>query len=196
MGNDFGEMLHRLRTERGLSQQQLANRLDVTRSAVANWEAGHRLPDAAMFHHIAQVLDEDVATLLAAADDFHETPNVILVDDSPLVLEGALGVLREALPGAHIVAFSRPSEALAFFEQNPVAVAFLDIELGRTSGFDLCRELLQVRPIANVIFLTAYRDYSFAAWETGACGFLVKPLEVEEVRNQISRLRHPVMGLL
>ena len=32
----------------------------------------------------------------------------------------------------------------------------------------------------NVIFLTAYREYALDAWETGACGFLVKPLTVED----------------
>ena len=77
-----------------------------------------------------------------------------------------------------------------------MALAFLDIELGRTSGLDLCRELLEIRPHTNVIYLTAYREYAFDAWKTGACGFLLKPLETETVRAQLSRLRYPVKGLL
>lgn len=68
MANYFGETLYRLRAEKGLSQQQLANRLHVTRSAVANWETGHRLPNAAMVSQIARALDADAAALLAAAD--------------------------------------------------------------------------------------------------------------------------------
>ena len=45
MANHFGNTLSRLRAERGLSQQELADQLHVTRSAVANWESGHRMPD-------------------------------------------------------------------------------------------------------------------------------------------------------
>jgi DNA-binding LytR/AlgR family response regulator len=47
-----------------------------------------------------------------------------------------------------------------------------------------------------VIYLTAFREYAFDAWDTGACGYLLKPLETEAVRAQLSRLRYPVKGLL
>ena len=83
-----------MRAEKCLSQQQGANRLHVTRSAVANWEIGHRLPNAAMISQIARVLNADAALLLAAADESHDAPNVLLVDDSPIALEGGLPVLR------------------------------------------------------------------------------------------------------
>ena len=35
---DFGEKLKALRTERGLTQEQLAARLYVSRTAVSKWE--------------------------------------------------------------------------------------------------------------------------------------------------------------
>ena len=196
MANYFGETLCSLRAEKGLSQQQLANRLHVTRSAVANWETGHRLPNAAMVSHIARALDADAAALLAAADENHDVPNVLLVDDSPIALEGGLPVLREALPNANVVGLASPAEAVRYFKNNPVALALLDIKLGKTNGLDLCQELLQIRPNANVVYITAYPEYSLDAWNTDACGFILKPLEAEEVRRLIPRLRHPVRGLL
>ena len=122
--------------------------------------------------------------------------NVLLVDDSPIVLEGGLPILRQALPGANIVGFTRRQEAVEYFTQNPVSLAFLDIELGRSSGLDLCRELLRIRPRTNVIYLTGYREYAFDAWDTGACGFLLKPLDAEEILRQIPKLRYPVRGLI
>ena len=100
------------------------------------------------------------------------------------------------MPNANVVGFTKPSQVLAFFSENPVALAFLDIELGRTSGLELCREMLRLRPRTNVIYLTAFREYAFDAWDTGACGYLLKPLETETVRAQLSRLRYPVKGLL
>ena len=196
MANHFGETLRRLRAEKCLSQQQVANRLHVTRSAVANWEIGHRLPNAAMISQIARVLNADAALLLAAADESHDAPNVLLVDDSPIALEGGLPVLREALPGANVVGLASPAEAVHYFKSNPVALALLDIKIGRTNGLDLCQELLHIRPNANIAYITAYPEYSLDAWNTDACGFILKPLEVEAVRKLILKLRRPVRGLL
>ena len=196
MTTSFGETLRRLRTKKGLSQQQLAVRLHMERPSVANWEAGRRMPDAATVYQIAEALSVDSSALLSAADDSGEAPNVLLVDDEPLIVTGGIPVLQEAMPNANVVGFTKPSQVLAFFSENPVALAFLDIELGRTSGLELCREMLRLKPRTNVIYLTAFREYSFDAWETGACGYLLKPLETETVRAQLSRLRYPVKGLL
>ena len=66
--------------------------------------------------------------------------------------------------------------------------------MGRLSGFDLCRALLKCNPRTNVVYLTGYRDYSFDAWETGACGFLMKPLTAEAVRKQLGLLRYKIPG--
>lgn len=196
MTTSFGETLRRLRTEKGLSQQQLAVRLHMERPSVANWEAGRRMPDAATVYQIAEALGVDSSALLSDADDSGEAPNVLLVDDETIIVTGGISVLQEAMPNANIVGFTKPSQALAFFRENPVALAFLDIELGRTSGLELCREILQIRPRTNVFYLTAFREYAFDAWGTGACGFLLKPLETETVRAQLSCLRYPVKGLL
>ncbi|MBO5567447.1 MAG: response regulator [Clostridia bacterium] len=196
MTTSFGETLRRLRTEKGLSQQQLAVRLHMERPSVANWEAGRRMPDAATVYQIAEALSVDSSALLSAADDSGEAPNVLLVDDEPLIVTEGIPVLQEAMPNANVVGFTKPSQVLAFFSENPVALAFLDIELGRTSGLELCREMLRLRPRTNVIYLTAFREYAFDAWDTGACGYLLKPLETETVRAQLSRLRYPVKGLL
>ena len=47
-----------------------------------------------------------------------------------------------------------------------------------------------------MIYLTGYQEYAMDAWKTGASGFMLKPLEVDEVRQELSRLRYPVRGLL
>ena len=113
-----------------------------------------------------------------------------------IILGGALPVLSEALPEAEIYGFTDPAEATAFARANKVQLTFLDIEMGRISGLDVCRKLLEINPRMNVFFLTAYREYALDTWETGACGFLVKPLTVEAVRQRLSALRFPMGGLL
>ena len=42
---EFGSRLYKLRKEKGLSQEELANHLEVTRQTVSKWELGDSTPD-------------------------------------------------------------------------------------------------------------------------------------------------------
>ena len=192
MNTLFAEALKKLRQEQGLSQHELAERMIVTRSTVTRWESGLRLPDATMIARLANVLGADVNKLLTAAAESDEAPNVIMVDDNKVILSDNLPVLEEVLPNATITGFIWPREAIEYAKTNQVALAILDIELGTASGLDLCRTLLEINPRTNVIYLTAYPDYSLDAWNTDACGFMVKPLTPEGVRRQLTKLRYPI----
>ncbi|MBQ6494094.1 MAG: response regulator [Erysipelotrichaceae bacterium] len=191
MNTLFAETLKKLRTEKGLSQTQLSKQMFVNNSTVARWENGSRLPDAAMITRLSKVLEVDVSTLLYAAAESDKSPNIIMVDDSKVVLSDSLTVLEEVLPDATITGFIWPNEAIEYAKMNRVALAILDIELGNASGLDLCKTLLDINQRTNVIYLTAYPDYSLDAWDTNACGFLVKPLNPENVRKQLQKLRYP-----
>lgn len=194
MDNTFGESLKLIRTEKGLSQQELADKLNVDRSTVAGWETGRRIPDLTFIPKISACLNTDISSLLSASEE-SVSPNIIIVDDERIVLNGEFSVLAKTLPQANVSAFLRPSEAVSYAGNNNIAVAFLDIELGRTNGFDLCRKLLEINPQMNVIFITAYPDYSLEAWNTGACGFLTKPLTEKAILDLLPRLRYPLFGV-
>ena len=195
MSEQFAETLKKLRTDKGMTQRDLAEQLFVSRTSVNRWENGSRLPDAAMISRLSEVLGADVNILLSAAAQSDECPNVIMVDDRKPVLTGGLPILEKVMPNANVVGFTDAVETVSYAKANRVALAFLDIELRNTSGLDLCRDLLEINPRTNVVFLTAYKEYSFDAWCTGACGFMLKPITPEGVREQMSRLRYPVGGL-
>ena len=191
MGLNFAETLRNLREEKGLSQRQLGIQMFVNRSTIARWENGSRLPDAAMILRLSNCLGVDANTLLQLASQSEESPNVIMVDDSKVILSESLAVLEEAMPNATITGFIWPLEAIEYAKTNRIALAILDIELGTASGLDLCSTLLEINPRTNVVYLTSYPDYSLEAWDTGACGFIVKPLTPEGVCKQLSKLRYP-----
>lgn len=191
MSQTFSKALKKLRTEKGLSQQALANKMYVTRPTIARWESGTRLPDAMMIKRLSEILGVDVNFLLSAAAQSDECPNVIIVDDRKVVLSGGIKVLEEVIPNANVTGFTDTEEAIEYAKRNTIALAFLDIEIRNMSGFDLCKILLEINPHTNVVFLTAFSDYSLDAWKTGACGFMLKPITVEEVKEQVKNLRYP-----
>ena len=195
MNESFAETLRNLRVQRNLSQQQLADMLYVDRSTIASWETGRRVPDVSLILRLSEYLRADFVQLLHAAQREDEKPEVILVDDEKIVLAGGIPTIQRVFPDANVTGFSRPSEALDYAKRTSIDLAILDIEMGKTSGLDLCRSLLQINQYTNVIFLTVYMVYSFDAWDTGACGFLLKPLSEEAIRKQLTLLKYPMKGL-
>lgn len=65
---DFGEKLKTLRTERGLTQEQLAARLYVSRTAVSKWETGGGSPNLDSLQAVARLFDVSVDDLLSTDD--------------------------------------------------------------------------------------------------------------------------------
>ena len=189
----FADTMKKLREEKGLSQNEIAKRMYVTRTAVSRWESGHRLPDAAMITRLSDVLGVDVNILISAAAQSDEIPIVIMVDDNKVFLNDGMPIIEEVIPNAAVIGFTKPSEAVEYAKANRIALAFLDIEMIDVSGLDVCRKLLEINQRTNVVYLTAYRDYSFDAWDTGACGFMLKPLTPEGVKKQLKKLRYPFL---
>lgn len=60
---DIGKNIRDLRESKGLTQEELAARLFVTRQTVSNYETGKTRPDVDMILRIAEVLDADANTV-------------------------------------------------------------------------------------------------------------------------------------
>lgn len=69
----LSEKIIRLRKGRGLSQEELAERLGVSRQAVSRWESGTALPDAGNLRQISRLFEVSADYLL---DEEQESPKV------------------------------------------------------------------------------------------------------------------------
>ena len=72
----FGEQLSAARKEANLTQDQLADRVHVTRAAVSHWENGRYIPDFDMIRKLSEVLNVrfDMDASEAAPEKPDETP--------------------------------------------------------------------------------------------------------------------------
>lgn len=142
----FAENLRKLREKRGLSQKQLGAQMFVNHSTIARWENGSRLPDAVMILRLSRCLGVDPNTLLQLAARSEANPNIIMVEDSRIILTDGLAVLEEVIHDATITGFIWPQEAIEYARMNRVELAVLDIEMGKISGLELCRTLHAINP--------------------------------------------------
>ena len=54
---EFNNKLYELRKQKGLSQEELANRLNVSRQTVSKWEVGESSPDMEKLAAISELFD-------------------------------------------------------------------------------------------------------------------------------------------
>lgn len=87
----LGDNLKKLRQSRGLSQEEMAGKLNVVRQTVSKWEKGLSVPDSEMLMEIARQFEIPVSTLLG------ETPGLEdEASDMRIVLE-KLTLINEQL---------------------------------------------------------------------------------------------------
>ena len=113
----------------------------------------------------------------------------IAVDDEALML-GALVAAIEASPDITEVAkFSDCEVALDFGRNNPIDVAFLDINMRGMGGLALAEKIIESRPNCKIVFCTGYEEYAIPAFKLHALGYLMKPIEAEDVQGEIDNIK-------
>ena len=118
---------------------------------------------------------------------------ILAADDEPLALEELVSAIKEVSREAEVVSFCSPRKLLDYMKEQPVDVAFLDIEMGSMSGVDVAKQLKVHHPKVNIVFVTGYDQYMQTAIRLRASGYLLKPVRAEEVKEELENLRNPVI---
>jgi two-component system, LytTR family, response regulator len=111
----------------------------------------------------------------------------IIIDDEA---KGRLA-LREKLlaycPQVKLLAEAvNGQEALIQIQEQQPQLIFLDIEMPRMNGFEMLNELPEKN--FHIIFTTAYDQYAIKAIKYAAFDYLLKPIDIEELKTAIARL--------
>lgn len=113
----------------------------------------------------------------------------ILVDDEHSNLENLRTLLEKHCPQVTIIASAQNvADAVDAIEKYSPDLMFLDIQMGEQTGFDV----LKLLPTRNfeVIFVTAYDQYGIQAVKFAALDYLLKPIDIEELVNAVSKAEH------
>ncbi|MED9970241.1 MAG: response regulator [Ruminococcus sp.] len=118
---------------------------------------------------------------------------ILCVDDEPLALEMLAQAIEEAIPDADLHPFKKQSELLADAEANGCDIAFLDIHMRGMNGVELAKNLKQVNPKMNIIFVTGFDEYTGDAMRLHASGYIMKPVTKEKIEAEVADLRFPIV---
>ena len=78
---------------------------------------------------------------------------------------------------------------MEWLENHPVDLALLDIDMPEISGLMLAEQVKRKYPDAAIIFLTAFPQYAVQAIKLRASGYLLKPVTLEELREEVAYTR-------
>ena len=113
----------------------------------------------------------------------------IAVDDEMLMLGALVTAVEASHDIAEVFPFSDCEKALEFVQGNSVDVAFLDINMRGMGGLTLAEKILAVRPNCKIVFCTGYEEYAIPAFKLHASGYLMKPIEAEDVQKEIDNIK-------
>jgi len=79
-----------------------------------------------------------------------------------------------------------PDAVLAINKFNP-DVVFLDIEMPEYNGFELIEFFKEID--FEIVFVTAYSQYAIRAFEVSAIDYLLKPVEIDSLKNAVEKVK-------
>jgi two-component system LytT family response regulator len=117
----------------------------------------------------------------------------LIIDDELRSREFLRNLLNEYCAQVHIAgSASSVEEAIKLIQQLKPNLVFLDIEMQSGTGFDVLQQVEQHH--FHVIFTTAYDHYAIQAIKFSAADYLLKPIDMEELRLAVQKVEEKIVS--
>lgn len=112
----------------------------------------------------------------------------VIVDDEPKAIESLIWELSNFNQEVEVMAsFSNPDEALKYLDSNTPDCLFLDVQMPTIGGFQFLEQLKNTD--FAIIITTAYDEYAIKALKHEAIDYLLKPIDSDDLRECIERIK-------
>ena len=110
----------------------------------------------------------------------------LIVEDEPRAQRALENLLKANFPEVEVVGRTASvKETVDWLAGNRPDVIFMDVELADGTCFDI---FAQTSVDAQVVMTTAYDNYAVKAFEVNSVDYLLKPVDVEELKRAVSRV--------
>lgn len=117
----------------------------------------------------------------------------MVVDDEPLVVQHLTNLINQHPALSLGLATTDPNEALRFERENPVDLAFVDIEMEEMDGLALIKAFSFH---TWVVICTAHGELGDESSLAGAAGFMKKPVSMERFNAEVDQIRRRMVALI
>lgn len=117
----------------------------------------------------------------------------IIVDDELKSRESLKILLEDFCKNVEVAALCQNvEEGIEAISIHKPDVVFLDIQMQRETGFDLLAKIKNIE--FEVIFTTAYSEYAIKAFKFSAIDYLLKPIDIEELKRALGKVERKMNG--
>lgn len=207
----IGKIIRKCRTERKITQEEMADALHVTPQAVSRWENGISYPDITMIPQISKFLNVSADRLLECADTKIKTTNsqqvlnqsqidsifdyvpgtknstkrILVVDDADFMRM----MLRDILSaeGHQIIEAQNGMECLNILETTQIDICILDINMPIMDGMQALEIIREKYPNLKIIILSieCTEETVRKTLSLGADGFVAKPFQASSIMERM-----------
>ncbi|HLP31836.1 MAG TPA: LytTR family DNA-binding domain-containing protein [Bacteroidia bacterium] len=116
------------------------------------------------------------------------TIKAIIIDDEERARNTLSSFIKQFCPDVELIAAvaNVPAGVIAINQHRPQLV-FLDIEMPEYNGFELLNFFRDVD--FEIIFVTAYHEYTLKAFEVSAVDYLLKPVDIDKLKAAVEKAK-------
>ena len=117
---------------------------------------------------------------------------ILIADDEKMMRLGMKKEVLKILPDAEILLADSGDAALEIFKENEIPLVFLDVEMPGLNGLEVAKLIKDIKNDVNIIMTTAYPNYAVDAYKLHIGGYLMKPVDSEDIRSELNHLAYPL----
>jgi len=110
----------------------------------------------------------------------------VIIDDEPNNIDNLYLLLKNYCPEVDVLATAGNAEdGKSIIRNYRPGLVFLDIQMPGKSGFEMLSEFIEFD--FEIIFVTAHHQFAINAMKFSAVDYLLKPININELRSAINR---------
>jgi two-component system LytT family response regulator len=112
-----------------------------------------------------------------------------IIDDDPFISDLLMDKLTQHFPEIRVITVAKNGqEGIEKLMKLRPKLVFLDVEMNDMTGFEMLLQLPEI--YFKTIFITSYRHYAIKAIRFNALDYLLKPIDLEELKDAIARFKN------
>lgn len=113
--------------------------------------------------------------------------NILITEDHPMIRRSLRRILEDSGQAGLIEEAGSGTEMIAKIGENDFDVILLDISLPGKSGFELLKDIREIKPGINVLIVSIYpaEQYGLRAMKLGASGYVTKADAPDNLLNAV-----------
>lgn len=117
---------------------------------------------------------------------------ILIVDDVAFLRDELREAIERVSPDNEYSEAENFDGAVKLLDERSFDIAFLDIQMPGKNGLQIAEKAKQISPKTNIVMVTAYSEYALEAFKLFVSGYLLKPINDNDLKAVLDNLRNPI----